>query len=331
MPLAGAADRALDLTIAPGYSRLGLAARRRLPDWPAALPSMVGRTVLITGATSGIGLAAATGFAELGARILLVARDSQRGATAAERIADAARGRSPEHHPDVRVVDGDLSSPDSIRACAAGLIARGEPLHVLVHDAGVMAPERTVTDDGLELTFATNALGPFLLTGLLEEPLKASAPARIVTVSSGGMYAQRLDVDDLQSERGEYRPAAVYARSKRAQVVLSELWAARFRGTGVVSHAMHPGWVDTPGIQASLPGFHRLMKPILRSPEEGADTIVWLGAADEPARTSGGFWHDRHERPTYRLRSTRETAADRRRLWETCCALSGWSAPVPAT
>ncbi len=115
-----------------------------------------------------------------------------------------------------------------------------------------------------------------------------------------------------------------YARSKRAQVILTELWAERLKGTGVVVHAMHPGWADTPGLQSSLPRFYGVTKRLLRTPQEGADTIVWLGAAPEPARCSGGFWHDRRQRPSHRLPWTKGTPEDRDRLWAECERLSGW-------
>ena len=170
-----------------------------------------------------------------------------------------------------------------MRACAERLLANDEPVHVLVHNAGVLPRERRETEEGVELTFATNVLGPHLLTRLLRERLIASAPARVLFVSSGGMYTRRLDVDDLQSRRGTYDGRVAYARTKRAEVVLAERWAAELAGTGVVVHAMHPGWADTPGIKTSLPGFQRIMRPLLRTPEQGADTIVWLAAAEEPA------------------------------------------------
>lgn len=145
----------------------------------------------------------------------------------------------------------------------------------------------------------------------------------MIWIASGGMYGQRLRADDLQYERGEYGPTTGYARTKRAQVVLSELWAEELAGEGVVVNAMHPGWADTPGIASSLPGFSRLIRPILRTNEQGADTTVWLAAAAEPARLSGRFWHDRRPRPTHYLGRTKESADDRRALWEACRRLTG--------
>ena len=133
------------------------------------------------------------------------------------------------------------------------------------------------------MTFATNVVGPFLLTNLLIPMLEASAPARIINVSSGGMYSQKIGVDDLQSEQGDFDGADACTRVPNArEVILTELWARGCAGTGVVVHAMHPGWADTPGVATSLPRFYRVTKPLLRTPAQGADTIVWLGAAAEP-------------------------------------------------
>jgi len=170
-------------------------------------------------------------------------------------------------------------------------------------------------------------LGPFALTNLLVPLLRESQDARVITVTSGGMYTQGLHVDDLQMAATPYRGATAYARAKRAQVVLTRLWAQRLREDGVAVHAMHPGWADTPGLVAGLPRFRRVLGPILRTPGEGADTIVWLAAADEPARSTGGLWLDRRLRPTDRLRSTRVSRADAERLWTTCVALSGTDLP----
>jgi NAD(P)-dependent dehydrogenase (short-subunit alcohol dehydrogenase family) len=190
----------------------------------------------------------------------------------------------------------------------------------LVNNAGVLLPEREETQEGLEKTFATNLLGHFVLTNLLIEKLEA--PARIINVSSGGMYSQRIRVDDLQMERGAYDGTVAYARTKRGQVILTELWAESLRSRGIVVHSMHPGWADTPGVSGSLPRFYKLTKPLLRTPEQGADTIVWLCASDEAARSTGQFWHDRRPRPPHRFRRTRETESERTLLWERLTKLS---------
>ena len=316
-------DTILDRTVLVGYTRAGYRIRRH--SWDVAeLPRMEGKTVLITGATSGLGLASAHAFARLGASVRLLARSAERGHRARTGIVEASG------NGDVGVFLCDLSSLVSVRQAAARFAAEESRLDVLVNNAGVLVGERMLSDDGIELTFATNVLGPFLLTNMLTPLLKKSAPARIINVSSGGMYTQRIHVEDLQSAHGEFDGATAYARTKRAQVILTEQWAERLEGSGVVVHAMHPGWADTPGLESSLPHFYGVTKWLLRTPQEGADTVVWLGAAPEPARSSGGFWHDRRERPTHRVPWTKEAPEDRERLWTECERLSGWQ-DIPAT
>jgi dehydrogenase/reductase SDR family protein 12 len=310
-------DTVLDRTVVVGYTNVGYRLRQRWWN-PNDLRSMDGQVVLVTGATSGLGLAAAKGFADLGASVWLLARDSKRGERARAAIAERSRGG------EVRVGICDLSDLTSVRQFVSRFATDAPRLDVLVNNAGLLAERRSLSADGIELTFATNVVGPFLLTNLLIPLLQTSAPSRVINVSSGGMYAQRLNVGDLQTATGDFDGAAVYARTKRAEVILTELWGERLRRSGVVVHSMHPGWADTPGIEASLPSFYKLAKPFLRTPEQGADTILWLGSASEPAQTTGQFWHDRRPRPTHVLPRTRETPQDRERLWAECERLSGW-------
>ncbi len=314
--LSSAIDTLLDRTIAPGYGNVGLAVRRRLPGWPADPPRMDGAVVLVTGAAAGLGLAAAEGFARLGASVRVLGRNEERAAAAAEAVARAVPGA------EVTPEACDLGSLGAIHDFARDFRGRERRLDVLVNNAGVMPPERTRSADGHELTFATHVLAPFALTALWDEWLRHNAPARVINVSSGGMYTQALRVEDPQSEQDEYSPKTFYARSKRQEVVLTGMWAARLKGTGVVVHAMHPGWADTEGVQDAMPIFRRVTGPILRTPQEGADTIVWLGAAPEALHSTGRFWQDRRPRPThYRLGAGSESEADRRRLWDYCCGL----------
>lgn len=320
----GVIDTILDRSVAVGYTSVGY--RIREHTWnPSDLARMDGRMVLVTGATSGIGHAAAEGFARLGASVRMLVRDPHRGEHArAEIVARSGNG-------DVEVKLCDLSDLAAVRSFAKRFSAEAPRLDMLVNNAGVLTGKRTLSADGIELTFATNVLGPFVLTNMLTELLKRSSPSRIINVSSGGMYTQRLHIEDLQMAGEEFNGPVAYARSKRIEVILTELWAERLKDAGVVVHAMHPGWVDTPGLAASLPRFHRLVRPLLRTPQQGADTIVWLGAAPEPARRSGEFWHDRRPRPTHRVPWTKEGAEDRERLWVECERLSvGATDPVPA-
>jgi dehydrogenase/reductase SDR family member 12 len=301
-------DTALDRTLL-GYGKLGYLARRS--GWDEELPRLDGQVAIVTGAKTGLGRATAKGLAELGATVRLAVRGREDG----ERV----KGELEAEVPGARLAvdELDVSSLAAVRAYAAAFEG---PLHVLVHNAGVMPAEREETEEGHERMLATHVLGPHLLTKLLRPHMPRGA--RVIWVSSGGMYSQRLRADDLQYLRGEYKPTTGYARTKRAQVVLSELWAQELAADGIASHAMHPGWSGTPGLSASLPGFSRLTGPILRSHAQGADTIVWLAAAEEPAGRSGRFWHDRRERPTHYAGRTREDAADRRALWEACEALT---------
>lgn len=307
-------DTLLDRSIVGGYTRLGFAVRRR--RWSAVDEGALdGQVVAITGPTSGIGRAAAERFARAGARLVLLVRDLERGTRLRTTLSEHTLGHPPA------VYHCDLASLDSVRACAETLSAELPALDVLVHNAGILPEQRELSRDGIELCFATNVVGPFLLTALLAPMLARTGAGRIITVSSGGMYSQRLHVDDLQMEHGSFDGVTAYARSKRAQVILSEMWSERLAASGIACHTMHPGWVDTPGVATSLPRFRRVVGPLLRSPDQGADTIVWLAAT--PSLESGCFWHDRRRRPVHLVRWTREDAGDRARLWKQCEALSG--------
>jgi dehydrogenase/reductase SDR family member 12 len=317
---AGVVDSALDASVIGGFSRVGPLVRGRLEHWEEP-PRLDGKTCLVTGGSGGLGLATGIGLANLGASVRLLVRDGSRGEEARRSIV-AATGNDA-----VRCELVDLSLLRSVRDCAERILAGGEAVHVLVHNAGILPAERSETDEGLELTFATNVVGPHLLTRLLRERLVASAPARVLFVSSGGMYLRRLDVDDLQTRERSFDSTDAYSRSKRAEVVLAERWAEELAGTGVVVHSMHPGWADTPGAKEPIPGFQRVIAPLLRTPEQGADTIVWLAAAAEAAETTGRFWCDRHIRTTHRLRKTQETAVERERLWHALEALAAGAAP----
>ena len=152
--------------------------------------------------------------------------------------------------------------------------------------------------------------------------LRRSAPARVIWVSSGGMYTQRLDIAALPEGGARFDGVMAYAQTKRAQVILSELWAARLVGSGVTVNAMHPGWAGTRGVQTSLPTFHQISRALLRTPALGADTIVWLAVASRLATESGKFWFDRRARSPYKLGWGRSSEAQRQQLWAVCEALA---------
>ena len=321
----GAADSLLDLAVLPGYSRVGWQARRAMGLLDPVDADLSGRVCVITGATGGLGLEAAGQLAALGASVVLVGRSEERLAAAHDLV--AARAAAGDGQVETVVID--LSSLESGRH-GAGVILEFHPeIHALVNNAGVLLDSRQESADGFELSFATNVLGPFLLTELLLPALEAGAdtsgePSRIVSVSSGGMYTTGVDLADLQSEAGgSWSGSTVYARTKRMQLMLTEVWARRLAAAGVTANAMHPGWADTPGVQDSLPAFHRVMGPVLRSPAEGADTVTWLVADPQAGSESGAFWHDRRRRPTSLLPGTRPEPGDAERLYVECRRLSG--------
>lgn len=304
--LADPVDALLEATVAGSFSRLGYEVRSRLlPDFAEDADGgeqrLDGRTVLITGATSGIGLAAATALTGLGAHVHLLARSAERAERATRLIAAAAGPGSAGPRGTTGFGLADLDDLESVRRFAARFQESHDRLDVLIHNAGAVHPCYQRTADGLERTVAGQVVAPFVLTSLLLGLLSRSAPARVITVSSGGMYARCADVAGLDAGPAGYRGVAAYALAKRTQVALSAEWAARTAGTGISFHAMHPGWVRTPGIARSLPAFSRLLGPALRTPDQGADTIVWLASADQALLGSGGFWHDRRRRPEYRF------------------------------
>jgi dehydrogenase/reductase SDR family protein 12 len=272
---------------------------------------LTGKTVVITGGTGGLGRACARAIAALGARTVVIGRDRQK-LNAAESEIDG----------DVATYEADLSLMSEIRDLA-GRLEEEDRIDVLVNNVGVLLPERTETSEGLETTFATDLAGHFLLTNLLIPRLVAGGGARIVNVTSGGMYSQRIRPADLQFQRREYSGTAAYAHAKRGQVILTEMWARRLDGSGVSVHAMHPGWANTPGVAASLPMFDKLMRPFLRSPEQGADTMVWLTADPEPAAITGELWFDRKVAPKHLVDRTRESESDRQNLWDRLVAITG--------
>jgi NAD(P)-dependent dehydrogenase (short-subunit alcohol dehydrogenase family) len=316
-------DGALELTVIGSFGRPGLVLRRRLFGWDSpALNFMAGRTVLVTGPTSGLGRAATDALAALGARVVLVGRSP-------ERLAGVRDSLVREHGEDrFPMVIADMGSLESVKAAASRILATEPRLDVLVDNAGAIFAERTVGPDGIEATLATLVVGPFALEAALL-PLMARTPgSRIIAVTSGGMYTQPVRLDDLQHERQPWSGPRAYAQAKRIQVALMREWNRRLAdaGTDVAVNAMHPGWADTPGLAEALPGFHRRMRPILRTPAEGADTIVWLATR---ANAGGGqLYLDRRPRPFDRLPSTRLKAADRRRLWNAVLDMSQLPDPL---
>jgi dehydrogenase/reductase SDR family protein 12 len=309
------ADAALEVSVVGSFSRVGFTARRLLFDWDAEpTADMTGKLVAITGATGGIGYAVAHALAARSAEVWLVGRDPARTETARRRVLEAAPGAH------VWTAIADLARLDDVRELADTLRRKTRHLDVLVHNAGALTHELLRTEDGLELTAQVHVVAPFLLTAALLPLLTATPGARVITVSSGGMYTHALNLGSLDEPSTPFDGVDAYANAKRAQVVLNERWAQHLGAEGVVFHAMHPGWADTPGVQTALPRFRAVMRPLLRSPEQGADTIVWLASAAEPLAVNGAFWLDRARRLTNPLPWTRTAPQAASELWDWCAA-----------
>ncbi len=308
-------DDLLEGLIAPSFSAIGY--RSRSKDWtPLTSYDLTGRTVAISGPTSGLGLAATRMLAGLGADLVLIARNSEK----LDRLASELEGSIGT----IATVVADMGDLAAVRDAATSILASQDRLDVLIHNAGALSNERRTTDGGLELTTAVHVVGPFLLTGLLLPLLRQTDGARVLTMSSGGMYTSPLAIGSLEMPEDRYKGAEQYARAKRAQVTLNAEWARRV--PDVTFHALHPGWADTPGVEESLPTFRKVVGRFLRTPEEGADTLVWLTADDAGGRDSGQFWHDRAPRSIHRLGSTKRSDTPDRRiaLWDRIAVMADW-------
>jgi NAD(P)-dependent dehydrogenase (short-subunit alcohol dehydrogenase family) len=268
------------------------------------------KRVLITGATRGIGLAAAEALARRGAHVAIVARDEARAAEAVRSI-EAAGGSK------VDALHADLSSQESVRALARDALERYPRIDVLVNNAGAWFTTRQVTADGIERTWALNHLAPFLLTTLLLDRIKASAPARIITTTSDAHKGKLIPFDDLNAERSyKGRGFTRYGETKLANILFTVELARRLEGTGVGAYCFHPGLVAT--------GFNRnngvlmsagmaIVKPFSRTPRKGAQTLVWLADSPDVSKQSGGYYFNRARAVPSRPAQDPEVA---RRLWE---------------
>lgn len=313
MAVSGAIDAALEVPIVTSFSRIGYEARRRLGRWRSLDDyDLAGRVIVLTGATSGLGKAAATQLARCGATLVIVGRTAVRNEAVVAEISESTGNRS------ITQVAADMGDLGHVKALADRVLSEHERLDVLAHNAGALTGDRSVAPDGTEATVASQVVGPFLLTTLLLDRLARSAPARVLTMSSGGMYAAGVTVSQLEMSEEDYRGTEQYARAKRAQVTLNEMWAERFGDRGIHFHSLHPGWAATPGVDEALPIFSRVAGPLLRTAEQGADTLVWLAADDEALASNGRFWLDRRARPLHRLPATRRTDTSERRqeLWD---------------
>jgi NAD(P)-dependent dehydrogenase (short-subunit alcohol dehydrogenase family) len=318
---AGVVDTVLETAVVPSFTSIGYSVRSRLEHWTELTDYRLdGRVVLVTGATSGLGRAACETLGQCGATVVVHGRDAPKTELVCREVAAAVRNGA------VHGLVADLSELDAVRHAAQEVLERFDRLDVVIHNAGALHATRRTTDDGIEATVAVQVVAPFLLTALLLGRLRQSPPGRVLTMSSGGMYTAPLTVAELEMDVDGYRGTDQYARAKRAQVTLNEMWAGLVPPDEAIFHAAHPGWADTPGVRSALPRFRRLTGPWLRDAYQGADTIAWLAADDTtPRSTSGGFWHDRRRRDIHRLGRTRrsDTAERRRDLWSWCVERSG--------
>jgi retinol dehydrogenase 14 len=287
--------------------------------------TMAGKTVLVTGGTGGIGKATAAGVARLGARVGIVGRDRRRAEAAAGDIRRESEGSQ------VDLFVAHLSSQAEVRRLAVEVLDRYPQLDVLVNNVGGSWATRHTTADGLEHTFAVNHLAPFLLTNLLLDRLKTSAPARVVTVSSGAQSMGRIDFDDLQAERS-YSGQRAYNQSKLANVMFSYELARRLDGTGVTANVLHPGVVRT-GFGAEDPGrFTKLLGPVARlfmkTPERGAATSVYLASSPEVEGVTGRYFANGQPKRSAERSYDTDAAA---RLWSVSATLVGLTEALPNT
>ncbi|EED36928.1 dehydrogenase/reductase [Luminiphilus syltensis NOR5-1B] len=310
LPESRPATQRADNWVVPGlamFSKYGFRRGRR--HWHPMSTSMKNKHVVITGATSGLGKAAAIALAEAEADLTLVIRDKKKGEQLRQDIAAETGWEQ------ISLEIADLSLVSEVDALVERLRAKDRPIDVLINNAGALFGEYDVTSEGLERSFALLLMSPWRLTEGLH-PLLAGheQPARVINVVSGGMYTERLECDQLVMTPEHYNGPKAYARAKRGLTVLTEQWADAWATDGIVVNAMHPGWADTPGIGSALPTFHKITRSILRTPEEGADSIIWLARAREADTTTGKLFLDREIRTPYLLEKTRESKDERIKL-----------------
>ncbi len=287
---------------------------------PSNVSDMTGRTVVITGGNSGIGKATAVALARLGARVVITSRQRERGTAAVADISGASGSQT------VECVPLDLNSLASVRSCADELLGRLDAIHVLDLNAGGVLSRRTETEDGNEAQFQANHLGHFLLSQLLLDRLRQSAPARVVVVSSWGHTQARdgVDFDDIQWTGRAYRGSFVYSTTKLMNLYFTFELARRLADTGVTANALHPGFVASGFAMSGDTTLLRLgimvSRPFARSPQKGAATAIWLAASDDVAHVTGEYFVD------CKIKAPSPRALDveaARRLWDLSGELTG--------
>lgn len=289
------------------FTRFGYQRGRR--RWSPMSTSLAGKHIVLTGANSGLGLATARALLEARAILTAVIRDPNKiDAMQAELTKETGRAAD-----SVELCDMSLLS--DVDALCDRLLAKGESIDVLINNAGALFNDYAETREGIERSAALLLLAPWRMTEQLLPLLENhNSAARVINVVSGGMYTQKLRCAQLVMTEQDYNGSVAYARAKRALTVLTEQWAEDWQARNVVVNSMHPGWADTPGVQSALPGFRRITQSVLRSSDEGADTIVWLARAKEADQVTGKLFLDREPRTTHLRSSTIEKEEERARL-----------------
>lgn len=315
-------DHVLNQTVILGYDRVGYYVRKPLWNPEDTQVDLSGKICVVTGANSGLGFATAKALAARNAQVIMACRSMERGEKARQEIIAAT------DNTQITLEQVDLSLIHSVNACIERLQDKYDHIDILVNNAGALFNERQETKEGFEKTFATDLLGPYLLTRGLIPLLKRSDDGRIINVSSGGMYFGKLHLEDLQYRQRPYNGAMAYAEAKRGLMILTQLWAEALKETSIKVNAMHPGWADTPGVASSLPGFRQLTQWVLRDNEEGADTIIWL-AAKPHLNDRGKFFFDRRPRALHRTPNTRSSLSDIESFWNHLGKLTAGTEPFP--
>ena len=301
-------DRLRYRTLLPAAWQFTARGYRAMPD-KGLSEFMDGKTVAITGATSGLGLAAACELARLGADLVLIGRGRDRLKAATDEIR-AFSGRPVET---MTTFETDLALMSNAREVGERIRSKFPGLDVLINNAGALFDHRGETTEGHEQALAIHLLAPWILTRTLMPALEQGG-GRVVNVASGGLYAQGLHLEDMAFEQEPYDGSKAYARAKRALVAVTEHWAEQHPDRNVTFNSMHPGWADTPGVVRALPAFHRRLRPWLRDARMGADTMVWLASTRAVRNRSGEFWFDRKPAPTAVLPGTAVTPGQREDL-----------------
>lgn len=291
-------DTILELSVVGSFTRLGYITRKLTQQWSHGVFDG-SQHIVITGASSGLGRSLALHLAAPNRRLSLIGRDNSRLTETVSSVA-ALGGTAEAYQCDV----SDLTDLKKLVSQLGGQ----SPADVLVNNAGALTHGYRQSPQGIEHTVAVHVLAPYVL----QRDLVMNPRGKVITMTSGGMYAERFDLNQLEMTPENYRGTTAYARAKRAQVVLTSA-LQRQEGNTRSFYAVHPGWARTPGLDEALPLFSKLLRPVLRTSEEGADTTAWLATQPEGEPKGGGLWFDRRERSIYRLGKTAKTAEEERR------------------